>query len=69
MMVLQPLVGLGRVLSFLILCTVGRTPWTGDQAVSRPLPIHRTTQTQNKRTQASMPSVGFEPTIPACEPT
>jgi hypothetical protein len=34
----------------LILYTVGRTPWTGDQPVSRPLPIHRTTQTQNKRT-------------------
>jgi hypothetical protein len=27
------------------LCTVGRTPWTSDQAVARPLPIHRTTQT------------------------
>jgi hypothetical protein len=28
--------------------TDGRTPWTGDQLVSRPLPKHRTTQTQNK---------------------
>jgi hypothetical protein len=28
--------------------TEGRTPWTGDQLVSRPLPKHRTTQTQNK---------------------
>jgi hypothetical protein len=27
--------------------TVGRTPWTGDQPVARPLPTHRTTQTQN----------------------
>jgi hypothetical protein len=26
----------------------GRTPWTGDQLVARPLPKHRTTQTQNK---------------------
>jgi hypothetical protein len=26
------------------------TPWTGDQPVARPLPTHRTTQTQNKRT-------------------
>jgi hypothetical protein len=25
-----------------------RTPWTNDQLVSRPLPKHRTTQTQNK---------------------
>jgi hypothetical protein len=32
-------------LQFLSSKTVGRTPWTGDQAVARPLP----TQTQNKR--------------------
>jgi hypothetical protein len=30
--------------------TDGRTPWTGDQPVARPLPTRRTTQTQNKRT-------------------
>jgi hypothetical protein len=29
--------------------TDGRTPWTGDQLIARPLPKHRTTQTQNKR--------------------
>jgi hypothetical protein len=29
--------------------TDGRTPWTSDQLVARPLPKHRTTQTQNKR--------------------
>jgi hypothetical protein len=28
-----------------------------------PLPTHGTTQTQNKRTQTSMPQVGFEPTM------
>jgi hypothetical protein len=33
--------GLGRFFSSLILYTVGRTPWTGDQAVARPLPSHR----------------------------
>jgi hypothetical protein len=33
------------------------TPWTSDQPVSRPLPIHKTTQTH---TQTSMPWVGFE---------
>jgi hypothetical protein len=58
---------LGRFFSFLILNTVGRTPWTGDQPVARPLPTHRTTQTQNKRTQTSMPRVGFEPTNPVFE--
>jgi hypothetical protein len=47
--------------------TIGRTPWTGDQTVASPLPTHRTTQTQNKRTQTSMPSVGFVPTIPVFE--
>jgi hypothetical protein len=47
--------------------TVGRTPWTRDQPVARPLPTHRTTQTQNKGTQTSMPWVGFEPMIPAFE--
>jgi hypothetical protein len=41
--------------SLLILYTVGRTPWTGYQPVARPLPTHRTTQTQNKRTQTSTP--------------
>jgi hypothetical protein len=63
-MALQPFVVPWPLFSFLILYTVGRTPWTGDQPVARPLPTHRTTQTQNKRTQTSMSRVGFEPTIP-----
>jgi hypothetical protein len=46
---------LGRFFSFLIVYTVGRTPWTRDRPVARPLPTHRTTQTQNKHTQTSMP--------------
>jgi hypothetical protein len=37
---------------------------TEDQPVARPLPAHRTAQTQNKRTQTSMRQLGFEPTIP-----
>jgi hypothetical protein len=37
------LLDLGYFFSFLILYTVGRTPWTGDQPVARPLPTHRTT--------------------------
>jgi hypothetical protein len=56
------------VFQFLNLCTVGRTPWTSDQPVARPLRTHRTTQTQNKCTQTSMSRVGFEPTIPVFEP-
>jgi hypothetical protein len=53
--------------SFLIFYTVGRTPWTEDKPVARPLPTHRTTETQNKRTQTSVPQVGFEPTVPVFE--
>jgi hypothetical protein len=44
-----------------------RTPWTGDQPVARALPTHRTTQTQNKRTETSMLLVEFEPTTPVSE--
>jgi hypothetical protein len=29
--------------------TDGRSPWTSDQSIARPLLKHRTTQTQNKR--------------------
>jgi hypothetical protein len=60
----SPLLGLGRFFSFLISYTVGRSPWTRDQLVARPLSAYRTTQTRNKRTQIAMPQVGFEPTIP-----
>jgi hypothetical protein len=35
-------------LQFLDHFTGGRTPWTSDQLVARPLPKHRTIQTQNK---------------------
>jgi hypothetical protein len=34
----------------LLFFTDGRTPWTEDQPVARPLPEHRPTQTQNKLT-------------------
>jgi hypothetical protein len=47
-----------------MLYAVGRTSWTVDQPVARPQPTHRTTQTQNKRTQTLLPRVGFEPTTP-----
>jgi hypothetical protein len=50
-MALQPFVGPWLLFQFLNLYTVGRTPWTGDQPVARPLP------TQNKRTHISMPRV------------
>jgi hypothetical protein len=50
--------------SFLILYTVDKTHWTGDNPVAWPQPKHRYTRTQNKSTQTSMPRVGFEPRIP-----
>jgi hypothetical protein len=52
---------------FLNLYTIGRTPWTRNQPFARPLPIHRTTQTQNKRITTSMSRLEFEPTIPVFE--
>jgi hypothetical protein len=61
------LLDLGRFFSFLILYTVGRTLWTGDQPVARPLSTQSTTPTHNKHTQTSMPLVGFEPTIPVIQ--
>jgi hypothetical protein len=41
------LLGLDLSFSLLILYTVDRTPWTGDQPVARPLPTHRTTHRIN----------------------
>jgi hypothetical protein len=61
-MTLQPFVGPWPLLQFSNLFhTDGRTPWKSDQPFARSLPTHRTTQTQNKRTQTYMPRVGFEP--------
>jgi hypothetical protein len=45
---LQPLWTMATFFQFLNTYTIGRTPWTGDQPVARPLPTHRSTQTQNK---------------------
>jgi hypothetical protein len=42
--------GTWPLFQFLNLYTVGRTPWTGDQRVARPLPTQITTQTPIKRT-------------------
>jgi hypothetical protein len=35
--------------------------------MARPLPACKTAQTHNRRTQTSMPLVGFEPMIPVLE--
>lgn len=43
-MVLEPTVETWPSFGFLILYTVGRNPWTGDQPGAWPLPTHRTTQ-------------------------
>jgi hypothetical protein len=67
-MALQPFVGPWPRFQFLdLFYIIGRTPWTGDQPVARPLPAHTTAQKQNKRTQTSMARVGFEPRIPVLE--
>jgi hypothetical protein len=62
-MALQPFVGPWPLLQFRNpFFTDGRTPWTSDQPIARPLPTHRTT-----KTQTSMSRVGFEPTTPVFE--
>jgi hypothetical protein len=65
----SPLLGLGPwpLFSFLNYTQSAGLLGRGDQPVARPLPIHRTTQTQNKRTQTSMRRVGLEPTTPVFE--
>jgi hypothetical protein len=48
--VLHPFVGPWSLLQFInLFYTDDMTPWASDQTVARPLPIHRTTRTQNKR--------------------
>jgi hypothetical protein len=61
----SPFVAPWPFFSSLIFYTVGRTPWTGDRPAAKPLPTHRTTQTRNKRTQTSVPRVGYEPHDPS----
>jgi hypothetical protein len=58
------LVDLGCFFQFLNPLRNRWIPRTGDQPVVRPLPTHRTTQTQNKSTQTFMTRVAFELTIP-----
>jgi hypothetical protein len=68
-MTLQPFAGPWPLYQFRnLFCTDGSTPWTSDQPVARPLPIHRAIQTQNKRTHRHPCLwVRFEPTNPAFE--
>jgi hypothetical protein len=66
-MALQLFFGPLAIFQFLDVYKVGRTPWTVNWPVGRPLPAHRATQTQNKRTQTSMLYVGFEHTTPMFE--
>jgi hypothetical protein len=62
-MALQLFVGPWPNFNVLSFYTVSSIPWTGDQPVARPVSAHITAQTQNKRTETSMPQMGLEPTI------
>jgi hypothetical protein len=62
-MAVQTFVGPWPLFRFLDFSPVGRTPWTRDQPVARSL-SHTGQHKQNKRTQKSMPQVGYKPTIP-----
>jgi hypothetical protein len=56
----SPSLGLTRFFSFFILYTAERTLWKVDQPVARPLPTHRRTHTQNKRTQYRHPCLEWD---------
>jgi hypothetical protein len=64
---LQPFVGSWPLFQFLDPIHSRWDSLDGDQPVARPLPTHRTTQTQNKRIQTSKPQVAFEPMTPVFE--
>jgi hypothetical protein len=50
-MALQPFVVPWPLLQFCnLFYTDSRIPWTSNEPITRPLPTHRTTQTQNKHT-------------------
>jgi hypothetical protein len=53
------LLDIGRFFSFLILYTVGRTPWKGYQPVARPLPTHENTNTEETHTDIHASSAIF----------
>jgi hypothetical protein len=69
-MALQPFVGPWPLLQFRNhFYTDGRTPWMSDQPVTRPLPTHRSTQTQNTGIHRH-PMCGIrthDPSVWACE--
>jgi hypothetical protein len=65
-MALYPFMDLGCLFTFLIY-TQSVGPLGRGISPSQSRYLHRTAQTQNKRTQTSMRRVGFEPTIPVFE--
>jgi hypothetical protein len=69
-MAIQPFVGLWPLFffSFLIVYTMGRTPWTGDQPVARPLPTHRI-NVHNTDTHALSGIRTHDSSVPASEDT
>jgi hypothetical protein len=64
-MALSSFVGPWPLFQFLNLYTIGGTPWTADQPLARPLPIHRTTQTQNNAHRHPYLEWDSKPTISA----
>jgi hypothetical protein len=66
-MALQPFVEPWPLFQFLELLHSRYDSLDVVEPVVRPLPAHRTAQTQNKCTQTSMPQAGFEPTIKVFE--
>jgi hypothetical protein len=65
----QSFVGPWPLFQFLDFYLHGRTPWAGDQPVARPLPRHRTAQTQKTHTdiRASIGIRRYDPSVQAGE--
>jgi hypothetical protein len=66
----QPLWALAALFQFPNLYTGGKTPWTSDQLVARPLPTHDNTNTgKHIYTPLNIhaPKAGFEPAVTASE--
>jgi hypothetical protein len=68
-MALQPFVGPWPIFSSLIFTQSVGFLGRGSASRKTATSTHRTAQTENKRTQASIPQVGFEPTISVFELT
>jgi hypothetical protein len=56
-LLLLPFWSIGLISQFRDHCTEGRTPWTGDQLVEKPLPKHRQYKHRKTRAHTHTPNI------------